>query len=816
MSNQFRRLLYGLACVLPFFAAASVAQGTESGATGESASTVIEELVVTARRREENVQDVPIPVTALSGQDLKDRAADEVRDLMRITPNMDFQQAASAKNTAQVFLRGIGQVNWAPTQDPKIGIYLDGVYLGRSQGAVFDFLDVDRVEVLRGPQGTLFGRNTTAGLIHVISNRPQEEFDYAVSTGVGNDGILTGEAMINIPLSDTFAARLAVQHREADGYVKNTGTGEDWNDENSQMARLSLRWQPNDRFLGDLIVDMQRVRENAGLGSCEWGGPDNGAEAPFLSLQSAAYWLGVYDEIKDTCNATKPYESGENDPAENNVDALNFALNLEVDLGFATLSSISSYRDLEDFNGSWGWGSDTVGTASYLEVIGVDDNKAEQWSQELRLSGVAFNDAVDWTVGGYLFEEDANNNLDVPLFRDVPFPNCAESPISCFPFPLIPGTPLAPLAGVPFGIVAQQLFQIGGSRFQIFDATNSSEALFGEITWRFLDRFSLTAGVRHTWDKREFTRTETLLIGLPDPTLACPLGTPPPVNGTTCHVEEKFSETTPRAILSYNINDNVMVYGGWSRGYSSGGFNQDVRMRPFEPELSGNWEAGLKSVLMDGRLLMNLTAFHNTYENQQLTVGRTVDGQPTADLINAQEATLYGFEGEFRAELPAGFYALGSFGILDGEYDEFNVQDNLTDPVTGVEVIVTRDLSHTEVVRQSPVTYSIAVGNHQALGNGGTLNAQLGWAFRTRTYNTLETQRSSRQGKYGLMDGRVVWNLPNGQTSISLWGSNLLDREYYGAAIDLTGGASPAGTNTKYWGEPRRFGIEFRHSLGGS
>ena len=139
--------------------------------------------------------------------------------------------------------------------------------------------------------------------------------------------------------------------------------------------------------------------------------------------------------------------------------------------------------------------------------------------------------------------------------------------------------------------------------------------------------------------------------------------------------------------------------------------------------------------------------------------------------------------------MPAGFYALGSFGILDGEYDEFTVEDNLTDPVTGQEIIVTRDLKDTEVVRLAPVTYSVAVGNHRALGNGGTLNAQLGWAFRGRTYNTLETQRSSRQGKYGLLDGRVVWTLPNGQTSIALWGSNLLDREYYGAAIDLTGGS---------------------------
>ncbi len=177
MSNLIGRLLRGLTLALPLIAASAVAQESGDGEGAESTSGVIEELLVTARRREENAQDVPIPITAVSGEDLLDRAAHEVRDLARITPNLDFQQAASAKNTAQIFMRGIGQVNWAPPHDQKIGIYVDGVYLARPQGNVFDFLDVSRVEVLRGPQGTLFGRNTTAGLIHIISNRPQEEFD---------------------------------------------------------------------------------------------------------------------------------------------------------------------------------------------------------------------------------------------------------------------------------------------------------------------------------------------------------------------------------------------------------------------------------------------------------------------------------------------------------------------------------------------------------------------------------------------------------------------------------------------------------------
>lgn len=446
-------------------------------------------------------------------------------------------------------------------------------------------------------------------------------------------------------------------------------------------------------------------------------------------------------------------------------------------------------------------------------MFGLDDNTTEQWSQELRLSGVALQDSLDWVVGAYFFEEDAVNSVEVPLFRGVAQPDCAVWPIGCTPFPF-PFLDLSPVPFLNLAQIAQALFQVGGSRRQIVDAGNSSQAVFGEISWRFREDWSVTAGARYTRDKRDFRRTEVLSIGIPDPTLRCPAGTPPPVDGTTCQIDKRFSETTPRIILSYDLSEDVMLYAGWSKGYSSGGFNQDVAMRPFDPEISSNWEGGVKSLLFDRRLLLNLTAFHNTYENQQITVGRIVNSQPTADLINAQEATLYGLEGEFRAELPDGFYVLGSFGILDGEYEEFNVQDNGVD-LNFEPIVIQRDLSHTEVVRVSPVTYSIAVGNSRTLANGASLNAQLGWAFRGRTYNTLEALRSSRQGKYGLLDGRLLLTLPNGQTSISLWGTNLLDRTYFQSAIDLTGGFNPTFTNTKYWGEPRRFGIEFSHRFGG-
>ena len=292
-----------------------------------------------------------------------------------------------------------------------------------------------------------------------------------------------------------------------------------------------------------------------------------------------------------------------------------------------------------------------------------------------------------------------------------------------------------------------------------------------------------------------------------------------------CKVKEEFDEVTPRVIFSYNVNEDVMLYGGWSKGYSSGGFNQDVRSRPFEPEISENWEFGMKSNWADNRLLLNLTGFFNEYENQQITVGRTVDNQPTADLINAQEAELWGIEGEIRWVPAEGWNLMATFGWIDGDYEEFSVLDTSTDAITGEPIITPRDLSDSKVVRGADYTYSLSVSYSHYFDGGAELMTQVGWSERGRSYNTLDTVDSSKQDSYGLMDARITYIFPNRNTSLSLWGRNILDEEYFNTAIDLSGGLSPedsqyipgvgvaTGTNTKYWGEPARFGLELRHTF---
>jgi len=242
-------------------------------------------------------------------------------------------------------------------------------------------------------------------------------------------------------------------------------------------------------------------------------------------------------------------------------------------------------------------------------------------------------------------------------------------------------------------------------------------------------------------------------------------------------------------------------------------------MRPFEPETSDNFEFGTKAMLFDGRLRLNATVFHNSYENQQLTVGRIVDGQPTADLINAQEATLQGLELEMLAQLTDSLSMTFTGGYIEGEYDEFTVEDNVIDPLTLAESIVTRDLSDIEFGNDGDSISMDISFLHQASFKFGDITTSLGFTFKDDTYYTLVNTPSSKVDSYWISDARITWHLTNGQTSISLWGTNLGDEEYVTNMLNQSGDTEIGGTDvslgmsTDYWGDPRRFGLQINHSF---
>ncbi|NCF31979.1 MAG: TonB-dependent receptor [Proteobacteria bacterium] len=791
-----------------------IAQAEETAA---GANRFIEEVVVVARKREETAQSVPIPITALSEEQLDNRNITEIQDLEKLSPNTSINYSAVNGTAISVFMRGIGQTNWSATQDPKIGIYVDDVYLSRPQGGLLDMMDVNRVEILRGPQGTLFGRNTTAGLIQIINNKPTMESETSIRLGAGTRGHQRYGFTINRALSDTVAARVALFGKNTDGYIINSVTGKDRGNEDSLSYRASLLWDL-EQFSALLTYDHFESDERAPLGSCRFTGPDSGMLAG--GLASIGNMFGIYDDMKANCDATTRRVSSDNtndESANSDVDA--YSLKLDYDMEWASLTSVSSYREINNFNGSWGWVMGAGPGVNFLEILN-NESVNKVYSQELRLSGET--DKLSWVAGAYIFQEDSDEDLDVPLFRDVAAPSAAEWPF--FYFPTGAANPDGSAQTLGDIAVATQIY---GSRYQAYDVTNKNQSLFAEVVYQINDQLGLTVGARYTSDDREFTRIQTLFGGAADPQYVCPGMTftelAPGVSVSAsdrCYQEVSYSKTTPRVILSYDLNDDVMLYGSYSMGYSSGGFNQDTRMRAYLPEISDNFEIGAKTSLMDGRLRLNATAFLNNYQNQQLTVGRVVNGQPTADLINAQEATLSGLEFDILSQLTENFAVAISAGYLQGEYNEFTVDDNTIDPVTLAESIVTRDLSDTEFGNDgSETSLDISLLHYLDLPSGGDITSSLGYSFKDDQYYTLLNTPSSFEPSYWLLDARVTWNLSNDQTRLVFWGSNLLDEEYVNTMIDQSGdtqigGSDPSlGMTAVYWGAPRAIGLEISHSF---
>jgi iron complex outermembrane receptor protein len=804
MYRNYKSLVIASVLLMPY--SIFSAEGNEE----EASSSIFDEVVVTARKREEAAQSVPIPITALGAAQLAGRNITEIKDIEKLTPNMQFDAQGINSTVTNVFLRGIGQTNWSATQDPKIGIYIDGVYLSRAQGGLVDLMDIERVEVLRGPQGTLFGRNTTAGLVHIITKAPSDEIEGMVSLGIGTANHEVVRGMLNLPVSERLSARFSIMSKETDGFIINMATGDKQGNEDSQSMRASLMYT-GEIYDSRFTYDRFRSNELAMLGSCRFNLNKNGALVG--GFPALAFFMGTYDSMVSNCEATsKDYalDNNANQSASTATDS--YTLTQNFDLSFADLTVISNHREIDNYNGTWGWNMGNgphltrSGNSNLLDVINNPSDHSID-SHEIRLSGDTGN--LSWTVGAYIFEEDSVDSIDVPIFQGVNIPTQEQWAIP-YLYGLIPT------------LVGTQTY---GSRTQSSIVTNSNDAIYAEGTYAIDDQTDLTVGVRRSNDDREFTRVQTLVDGSFDAGNNCP-GMVFDANGFAtsdrCTQEVDFSETTSRVILSHAYDADRMVFASYSKGYSSGGFNQDIRMRPFEPEISDNFEVGMKSTLRDGKLRLNVTGFHNSYENQQVTVGRIVNGQPTADLINAQEATLIGLELEMLAQLSEDWTMSLTWGHLDGQYDVFTVNDNVIDPVTLAESIVVRDLSGTGFGAGDDGvsnTFDVSFIHTASLPSGADVVSQIGMSRYDSSYNTLLNVPSSLAPAYNLVDGRVTWNFADGSNSLTLWGTNLLDKDYIvgmlhqGGDLEVGGVDFSLGMIADYWGQPRRLGLEWRKNF---
>ncbi|MEX0297961.1 MAG: TonB-dependent receptor, partial [Kordiimonas sp.] len=622
--------------------------------TSADASTLLEEIIITARKRSENLQETPIAISAFTNQELESRSLTNLAELGSFVPNVTMATGAGGSgggSNLQVYIRGIGQADFLFTTDPGVGVYVDGVYYPRSLGGVLDLLDLERVEVLRGPQGTLFGKNTIGGAINVVSRKPVGDGTGYIEGTIGRYNRLDLRGSFDVALSETFFAKVSVSSKDRDGYGRRLDffSGEETDrsgNENQTAARLALHWKASDTVTVDLSADYTRERE-----------------------QSVPEVLAFYDEsvsaiaqlwnvlVADPVPMSTVFLTSEDDPFttfatgpnESNLDAggASMTINWEISDNIA-FKSITAYRKMDGRFGRDGDGS----PANYIATDNTQDQK--QFSQEIQFGGTAMDDKLVWLVGGFYFDEYGRDENDVILASGLfnaleALPGTLDgSPLSA---PTAPGGP-----GNPINISLDLDFDI----FNEIDI--KSYAAFTQSTYNITDRLGLTAGLRYSYETKDYTLDHQKVAS------GAPI-----INLTT--VSDSWDSFTPLVALDYQMSDNALLYASYSRGFKSGGFNgrpiNEGAVSSYDPEEVTAYEIGIKSDLLDNRLRLNIAAFYSDYTDIQLSaVSADENGVLQLVVDNAGDAEVKGFEVELTAKPTANLDVSSAIGYTDFKLTE--------------------------------------------------------------------------------------------------------------------------------------------------
>lgn len=718
------------------------------------------EIVVTARKRDEKLQETPISISAFSSEGLSARGAQATDSLAAITPNLTLQNNPAfggSANSAAIYIRGIGQQDFVPTVDPGVGVYVDGVYVARSVGSILDLVDFQRIEVLRGPQGTLFGRNTIGGALSITTKAPSASTEGKVSATYGTDNQVTLKGMLNGALSDNLFARVSAAYFGRDGYVARPD-GIDLGNANRLVGRLALRWEPSNAATFDLAFDGTHARENgAPVTTLGYAYGFTRAAPPFVDINNVLANLRagggpVPCTLNGTPNLAVPgcvdnrYVVGRGSnlgtaPSYSNSDVWGVSLTSNFELGDnLTLKSITAYRNLDSDFARDGDGSPER-IAQYVDIY-----KQEQFSQELQLLGKLLDGRLNWILGAYYFRESGDNVnlLDFTVSR----------------------------------------FRSGGTFM------NKSLAFFGQGTLEVTDGLELTAGLRYTKDNKEFTPDQVIFQNYVS--FLPPFDAPFFAAGTrilpNVTAKREFSEVTPMLNIAYKPSRDLLVYANFSRGFKSGGFTQRVfppvvfpfttsepdpvkQIPSFNPEKVTAYEAGVK--LTAGPLQMNLAGFYNDYKDLQIQVFTSV----APVFRNAASAKVKGFEAELKFNPGSGWFAEFSAGLTDASYDSIDVATTFVSKNNAFE-------------RISKWTLSGGIQKEFEFAGGGTLTPRVDWSYRSKFFNdTFNTAQIAQPG-YHLVDANVTWRDADKKFTVTAAVKNVFNKHYllsgvYGDAFQV-------------------------------
>ncbi len=573
----------------------------------DKSTLMIEEIIVTAERRAEGIQRVPIAVTAFTGEEIRAKGIDQIEEIALRTPSFIFDSQDQAE--PNLYIRGIGSQNGDhPVNETPIAVYIDDVYISRSSGSNFDLFDLERVEVLRGPQGTLFGRNASGGVMHLITSKPQAEFGARGQVTVGNFNKIDIRAMVTGPLTDSVYFKLVASSKNRDGYVLNETTGNDVADEQSTSLRAGLRFVPNDDLEINLSSDYVRERGTSSAHDTEFAPGVIGFSNPKPRIVNA-----LDDGIRER-------------------DLFSMTLRFDYNLNWAQLVSITAYRDV-DYFGNWYFAGNPLNDDT-IESFNTNIEDSQQFSQEFRLSGSS--DRLDWVTGLYYF--------DVNVDKTESFGQHFNG--------------LFKALGLP-----ESLWGMGnGNNDFITEAETESWAIFGQGTYKITDKLGLTAGLRYTDDTRKFITDAVITDG------TAPIG----LNEEyLVDIKKGWDAVTPKLALEYQATDDALVYLSATKGWKSGTFNHisatgALAQTALNPEEVWSYELGAKTQWFDNRMRLNATVFY--MDVTDLQIASLIAGE--AIVVESATGEIKGFELEFLTVPIEGLELQANYSYLDAKINE--------------------------------------------------------------------------------------------------------------------------------------------------
>lgn len=658
-------------------AAAADSSGAQIVPAADAVNGELATITITAQRRSELSQDVPIALQVITSQQIDKLAATDLASMNGYVPglNVSGEQPTQPGFT----LRGISVSDFGIGTDSPIGIYEDGVYTGKTGGALLMFNDVERVEVLKGPQGTLFGRNSAAGAISVVTNQPTDGWAADAKARFGNFGTRYYEAMVNAPLGPDLAARVTFVDNHNNGWLRDSASGERVDRDGDWGTRAQLLWRaPGDtrvRLIWEHEELSQPPRPAIGITALP---PSPGLP---VNASDPATWISPFHAplLNDAVGARETRK----------FDAV--TLRVEHSFAFADFSSISAYRRFNTFNRE-----DQDGTNRlylYFDDVNIEQNKS--FSQEFTLAGKT--GIADWVAGASYYYDDARQTSQLNLYTDS-----IDTLLNTTG--LLPGGIYGPISGAAaqFGMPVSLL----GDTWQenmINHGYSRAAALYGDVIWHIADRWSLTTGVRFTHDEKDFSwynpqRTATQLdaslaalagLGFPLPPFPyqqnlefnTPISTTAPLR-----FSNRWNDTSPRVVLDYKPIPEVMLYGSAARGYEAGGYNALKPGAKYQPETVRNYELGVKSELLQRRLLLNASIYYYLYSNlQSLNLVTGGNGSLPAYEVTVSDQHAKGIDFEARWQATSALHVNFLAAYIDDTYKDYITPDgtNLAGQATG-------------------------------------------------------------------------------------------------------------------------------------